>query len=109
MPKSTPTPPKYRHHKPSGRAIVTLNGRDHYLGKWRTRESLVEYQRLIGEWIAGNGQSPPDGPTTELTVSELVSRYWSFAPDEYFWVRSARCFSSISRTVSNTQRLFSRT
>jgi hypothetical protein len=28
MPKLTVTPPSYRHHKPSGRAVVTLNGKD---------------------------------------------------------------------------------
>ena len=26
------TIPSYRLHKPSGQAVVTLNGRDHYLG-----------------------------------------------------------------------------
>jgi hypothetical protein len=31
--------PKYRHHKPSGQAIVTLGGHDHYLGNWHTPES----------------------------------------------------------------------
>jgi hypothetical protein len=25
--------PSYREHKPSGQAVVTLNGRDHYLGR----------------------------------------------------------------------------
>ena len=25
--------PKYRHHKPSGQAVVTLNGKDHQVAK----------------------------------------------------------------------------
>ncbi len=29
--------PSYRHHKPSGQAVVALNGRDHYLGKYRSK------------------------------------------------------------------------
>jgi len=29
--------PSYGRHKPSGQAVVTLNGRDSYLGKWNTK------------------------------------------------------------------------
>ena len=28
-----PRTPSYRRHKPSGQAVVTLNGKDYYLGK----------------------------------------------------------------------------
>jgi transposase len=45
--------PKYRLHKPSGQAVVTLGGRDHYLGKWQTPASQAEYDRLITQWLAG--------------------------------------------------------
>ena len=34
--------PSYRRHKPSGQAVVTLNGRDFYLGKWNTKASRAE-------------------------------------------------------------------
>ena len=40
--------PSYRRHKPTGQAVVTLNGKDHYLGKWNSKVSRVEYDRLIG-------------------------------------------------------------
>jgi hypothetical protein len=43
------TTPKHRKHKASGQAVVTIAGRDHYLGPWRSRISHVEYDRLIGE------------------------------------------------------------
>ena len=36
---STSRLPSYRHHKPTGQAVVTLNGRDIYLGKYHTREN----------------------------------------------------------------------
>ena len=49
MPKLVHATPKYRHHKASGQAVVTLNGRDRYLGKWRSKESRVAYERIIGE------------------------------------------------------------
>lgn len=36
MPNSFPRIPSYRHHKPSGHAVVTLGGRDIYLGKYNS-------------------------------------------------------------------------
>ena len=51
--------PKYRRHKPTGQAVVTLNGKDHYLGKWNTKASRAEYRRLVGEWLAGADISRP--------------------------------------------------
>lgn len=63
--------PSYRHHKPSGKAVVTLNGRDFYLGPWQSTESKSEYDRLIAEWIA-NGRMLPSGATSsDLTIAEL--------------------------------------
>jgi len=58
MPKLSPnTLPKYRRHKASGQAIVPLNGRDHYLGRYGTKASRVEYDRMTSEWLA-NGRQP---------------------------------------------------
>ena len=34
MSESFPRTPSLRRHKPSGLAVVTLNGKDHYLGPW---------------------------------------------------------------------------
>ena len=42
--------PSYRHHKPSGQAVVTVNGRDVYLGKYRSKESRAQYDRLIADF-----------------------------------------------------------
>jgi hypothetical protein len=36
-------PPSYRHHKPSGQAIVTIDGHDYYLGKHGTPASRQKY------------------------------------------------------------------
>ncbi len=48
--ESAPRVPSYRRHKPSGQAVVTLNGRDIYLGNWGTKAGKAEYERLIGQW-----------------------------------------------------------
>ena len=34
--------PSYRLHKPTGQAVVTLSGRDIYLGKYGSIESKAE-------------------------------------------------------------------
>ena len=77
----TPRVPSYRHHRPSGQGVVTLNGRDFYLGTWNTKASRAEYDRLIGEWLASGRLLPaPDG---DLTVAELARDYWRFAKSRY--------------------------
>ena len=39
MPRLVHENPAYRHHKKSGNAVVTLDGRDRYLGPWKSKES----------------------------------------------------------------------
>jgi integrase len=76
--------PKYRHHKPSGQAVVTLSGHDHYLGKWQSPESKAEYDRLVGEWLASGRQTPPRKATAvSPLLSEVILAYWQHAKDYY--------------------------
>ncbi len=49
-------PPSYRLHRRTGQAVVTLVGRDIYLGKHGTPESREAYQRKIKEWSAASGR-----------------------------------------------------
>src|SRR5262249_23440196 len=44
--------PSYRLHKPTGLAVVSIGGRDVYLGKHESSESRAEYDRIIAEWLA---------------------------------------------------------
>ena len=66
--------PQYRRHSPTGQAVVTLGRRDIYLGRWNTAASRAEYDRLIGEWLAGGRRLPC--PQSDLTVVELIRQYW---------------------------------
>jgi integrase len=75
--------PKYRKHKASGQAVVTIAGRDHYLGPWRTKASKIEYDRLIGEWLAAGRPLSHADANTDFTVVELLARYWKFAEQHY--------------------------
>ena len=76
--------PSYRRHKQSGQAVVTLNGRDFYLGQWGTQESKQAYDRLVGEWQT-NGRRPPEAgdPKANVTVNEPILAYWRFAGGYY--------------------------
>lgn len=66
--------PSYRRHKASGKAVVTLAGKDHYLGVFGSPESKQLYKRLLAEYLAVNGEQP--GKTSErLSISQLFARF----------------------------------
>ena len=51
--------PSLRYHL-SGQSVVTLDGRDFYLGKHNTAGSIARYAVLIAEYQAGGLSLPPD-------------------------------------------------
>ena len=61
MPRPT-RPPTYRRHKARACAVVTLDGRNHYLGPWQSPESHEKYAALIAEWRRNGGTLPPPAP-----------------------------------------------
>ena len=82
MPRLSHSTPRYRHHKATGLAVVTISGRDHYLGPWKSKASKIEYDRLIGEWLAA-GRRDPNATADQITITELLARYWKFAKQHY--------------------------
>ena len=80
--------PSYRLHRSSGQAVVTLSGRDFYLGPHNTKASKDEYDRLVGEWLA-NGRRPLHATSEDLLLVELCLRYWKFAKGHY--QKNGRC------------------
>lgn len=81
--------PKLCQHKASGRALVTLNGKDFYLGAWGSPEAPEEYNRLIAEWLA-NGRCLPrvlrpgqSGTSSDPTINELLIAYWQHCKTYY--------------------------
>ena len=74
--------PKYRKHRATGQAVVTICGRDHYLGPHGTKASLVEYDRLVGEWLSG-GRPTTTASADDLTVAELCHAYKRYATGYY--------------------------
>jgi integrase len=82
MPKLRNSLPKYRKHH-SGQAVVTLDGRDYYLGPHGSKSSKTEYDRLIAEWLAGGRRLPPANGSHGLTIVELLVAFWKFAKGYY--------------------------
>jgi len=86
MPKLTEATPKYRLHRASGQAIVTLDGKDFYLGPHGSKASKLEYDRRIGEWLAA-GRSLPNAKNAAgkytLTVIEVLARFMKHARTYY--------------------------
>ena len=72
--------PKMCRHKATGLAVVRLNGRDFYLGQYKSAAARAKYDRLIAEWIA-NGRQWPQEP--RLSVNDLIVRYWRHCQGYY--------------------------
>jgi integrase len=84
--KCAPRIPKYRLHKSSNRAVVRLEGRDIYLGKYGTEESKQKYNQVISEWLV----SQMEGTHADLkkkiegvTINELIISYLDHAKMYY--------------------------
>lgn len=83
MPRLVQALPKYRKHRASGQVVVTINGRDHYLGPHGTKASRLQYDRLITEWLS-SGRSVSFGAMAhETTIIELAADYGEFAEAYY--------------------------
>jgi integrase len=77
--------PKYRLHKPTKQAVVTLDGRDVYLGRHGSPDSHAEYARRVAEWLS-NGRrltGSRHGLGGDLTVNEVILPYLRYAEGYY--------------------------
>jgi integrase len=78
--------PSYRLHKPSGQAVVTISGRDYYLGTPDSPESREKYHRLIAEWMTTErtrAGSDDAKALPDLTVAEVILAFWRHAQAHY--------------------------
>src|SRR5262245_12247819 len=68
--------PTMRLHKASGQAVVTIAGRDVYLGRWNDPEKLERYRRAIAEWMATGCPRQTRRPVGgALTIEQLADAY----------------------------------
>jgi len=118
MPQKTlasrpPRQPSYRLHKARNCAVVTIHGKNHYLGPYDSPESHEQYARLIAEWKA-DGKDTSSGTTFhdngDLTVNLLVLKYLVWA--ETYYVKHGHPtaeVNNLSRAASMLKRLYGRT
>ena len=83
MPRQTRSLPKYRYHRASGQAVVTLDGGDYYLGPHGTKASRLEYDRLVAEWLANGRRMPVTDAEGKITVMEVQAAYKRLADGYY--------------------------
>ncbi|MBX9652628.1 recombinase XerD [bacterium] len=80
------TPPKYRLHKPTGQALVEIQGRRFYLGKHGTEESRHKYQRVIAEWAQCQLHPATNSKASEplgISINRLILLYYRHAQTYY--------------------------
>jgi integrase len=82
MPQLKYANPRYRRHRASGQAVVTLNGIDHYLGPYGTAASRREYDRLLAIWLA-NDRRPAVDTAPGLTIVEVLAAFRRHAEKHY--------------------------
>jgi integrase len=98
--------PALRRHKPTGQAVVTLSGKDIYLGVWPAEQEeaptaiKARYHREVSEWEARGRQHPPVAapvtspdaanikgalaqPGEPLSVAELILAFMRHADGYY--------------------------
>jgi integrase len=72
--------PSMCRHKATGQAVVRLNGRDFYLGRWGSAEAQAKYDGLIAKWMTGGRTLPEPGRVTEgRLIKEVISGYHTHA------------------------------
>lgn len=88
MPRPRSIVPKYRLHKATGQAVVTVRtadgGRkDVYLGRYRSPESRKEYERIIAQLGASAAAAAPSNPAHDVTVAEVLVAFLKHAQRYY--------------------------
>jgi integrase len=75
--------PGYLKYKTTGQAFCVINGRFFYLGKYGSKASREEYERIIAEYLNNGKKLPPTRNRTEITIEELVIQYLEHAEKYY--------------------------
>lgn len=74
--------PSYRLHKARGTAVVTLEGKNHYLGPFGSPESKARYNRLVADYLRGE-LDPARVDERSYLVGQLCEDFLDWASNEY--------------------------
>ena len=71
--------PKYSLHKASGNARVKVRGREIWLGRFNSPESLARYRELLGNLETAILSDAP----SSMTLTELLGMWWAECQQRY--------------------------
>ena len=78
MPRKKSIVPIPRLHKASGQAYICIDGKDVYLGKWKSPEAEQEYKRLVLEQhLTGTLKK------NEVVINVLIAKYLEFVETDF--------------------------
>jgi integrase len=88
MPRLKHKLPSYCRHKASGQAVVSIDSRDVYLGRYGSTESKTKYEQVISRWLATRDEvtitvCQEAVSRDELRINELIVAYFEFADGYY--------------------------
>lgn len=99
MPRPKSAVPAYRHHKSTGRAVVYVNRKSIFLGKYDSSESRQRYAEIVaqitsGQPVSTSSKAPPRRTAAGPSVAALCLRFVadklpSYAVDEQHCFRGA--------------------
>ena len=103
--------PKLCRHKASGQSVVTIGGRDIYLGRHGSDEARENYDRLVATWLASGRRSVALEPAaTGYTINQLILAYVEHARGYYQKDgKPTREFANIQIALRPLRHLFGRT
>jgi integrase len=82
MPRLVRKVPAYRKHH-SGQAIVVLNHKTHYLGKYGTKSSRMLYDRLVAEWLSRDRTPDYSAESEPILLKAVIAAYWRHCKTHY--------------------------
>ena len=84
--------PSYRHHKPSGHARATVDGRNIRQGKWNSPASREAYARLIAD-LDANGSVAPLPKAAPISCAALAANYLDYVEANGLYLKNGKTTS----------------
>ncbi len=107
MPKLNKRLPAYRHHKSSGRGVVSLGGRKIYLpGRYNSKKSLEAYDREVEEYLR-RGRAAPHPADASPSVAEICAAYLRHVKEYY--ATDPKMLDHEKRMIGRVKKLYAET
>jgi integrase len=102
--------PKYRLHKGSDQALVEIDRRRVYLGRYNSAESREKYRRLVAELMSPSVVAAQVPTAAPLSVAKIILAYFRFV--KTYYVKDGKLTNEvlcIRLALRRLRRLYGRT